>query len=142
MESKNSLANLVYQNAKMGEEGIGHIYGYAKAEGFRKLLKAQAREYRDIAGRAGDLIEGQGGEPKALGMMQKAGSFLSSEVNAAVDRTDSHLAEMMMTGTTMGICKVIRALHRNQNAGAEEIALARCLCETEEKNFALLKEYL
>ncbi len=142
MDAKYDLANLVYQNAKMGEEGISHIYGYAKEEGFRRLLKTQAREYRQIAERAADFIGCNGEEPRQLCFMQKAGSFLSSELNAAADRSDSHLAEMMITGTAMGICKVIRALHRCENAGAEEVALARCLCDTEEKNFALLKEYL
>ena len=80
--------------------------------------------------------------PKRLSGMVRGSVHASLKLNVTIDSTSSHMAEMVMQGSTIGIIDIIRALNE-YNAAAEEVKeLGKKLLKTEENNFEEMKAYL
>ena len=74
--------------------------------------------------------------------MVRGSVHASLKLNVTIDSTSSHMAEMVMQGSTIGIIDIIRALNE-YNAAAEEVKeLGKKLLKTEENNFEEMKAYL
>jgi len=136
------LLQAIYQNVQMGIDGIKNIFDDAKEDAFRKELKRQEDEYRELSNDASELLHSLDEEPENIGAMAKAGSFISTEINTLTDSTTSHLAEMMIQGTTMGITKLMRKQRSLDGVGVSTQKLAQRVITAEVLNVENLKKYL
>ena len=81
-------------------------------------------------------------EAKGIGAMAKISSYLSVNMNTMIDKTSSHLAEMMMQGSNMGIIEITQKLREYGDADGAVLALGQKLLKTEERNLEQLKKFL
>lgn len=63
-------------------------------------------------------------------------------MNTLIDKTSSHIAEMMMQGNMMGVIEITKTIKHNPDADAAALQLARDLLQTQENNIQELKQFL
>lgn len=136
------LLNEICSNAEMGRYTLRALIGITKDSEFRKVLARQFAEYQLILDDSEEMLMRLGRVPKRLSGMVRGSVHTSLKLNVTIDSTSSHMAEMVMQGSTIGIIDIIRALNE-YNAAAEEVKeLGKKLLKTEENNFEEMKAYL
>lgn len=143
MENNTELLQFVHKNAEMGISTIPKVLELVQSPGMRKALSRQLEEYTKIASQAETAIRRRGGRPRGPGGMAETMSGLMLRAKTAADQSPSHIAEMMIRGSTMGTVQMTRRLHGYADQGDREaVALANRLLATEENNIQQLKDYL
>ena len=69
-------------------------------------------------------------------------SDMSAKMNTLIDKTSSHIAEMMMQGNMMGVIEITKTMKNNPDADAGALKLAQDLLQTQENNIRKLKQFL
>ncbi len=143
MDKNAELLNYVYQNAQMGIETIGQICEMLKEDEFKKLLKDQHKEYKDLGGRAKLLLSENGYDEKSIGEFAKLSSYVMINMQTIRDKSNSHIADMLIKGSNMGIVEGTKRLHEYEDSCKEEaVSLMKELVKVEESNLENLKKYL
>ena len=137
------LLNFVYQNSQMGVESLGEILPMVKAGKFKEGLQSQYREYQKIHDEAARKLNSAGYDEKGINAMQKIMTYLMIDVKMMVDSSPSHVAQMLIKGSNMGIMDAQKRIHEYEScADREVLKLMKHLQEFEEKNVERLKAYL
>jgi hypothetical protein len=74
--------------------------------------------------------------------MKKAMSRMGVRMNTALDHTSSHLAEMVIQGSTMGITDLQSVLNSNRNASEATQRLCSSLIHQEQNHIDRMKGFL
>ena len=106
MKRDAELYTYIYQNARMGLVGINQVRGTVSDAELTKELCDEYAMYDEYSTTAENALRDLGEESKDIGAIAKMGSFISTKMNTAVDSTVSHIAAMMIEGTTMGVTKL------------------------------------
>ena len=142
MDGNAELLNFVYQNAQMGVETLDRILEIAEGRRFRAQLRSQRSEYGKILKTAQKHLSKRGCPEKDVPMFQKLSSYLTINVKTLVDRSPSHIAEMMIIGSNMGVIEAIKDMRRYADADKAVLKLMQALLTIEENNVQALKEFL
>ena len=143
MDANEELLNFLYQNAQMGAETVEHLLEEAEGEGFRNQLEKEFKEYRGFQQKARQLLEKRDSKQKSIPEMQKMGAKLMIDLKTMTDKSPSHIAEMMIQGSAMGIIDATKKIHRYESeADPEIVALLEELCQREEENARALRRFL
>jgi len=143
MNNTMKLLNHIYQDAQMGAGSITTVLEHSKDSAFTDDLRTQKGIYDDIRGKAQDMIEGAGGEVKGLNLMEKARTNIMIDMQTLTDESTSHLAEMMIIGTNMGVIELLKKLREYEDgADSQALDLMTSLLDHEENAIKRLKEYL
>lgn len=136
--------NYIYQNAQMGVESLEELMKSVEATQFKKLLEKQVDTYKEAFEEAGYLIGEVHEIPKGIGNIQNMNTHAMIKLKTLKDHSPSHMAEMLIQGTTMGIIQLRKNLnHYTENeVDKRTLALARKLMEQEEAQLEELKKYL
>ena len=137
-----TLLNFVYQNSQMGVNTINQLLGIIEGEDFKRHMEAQLEEYRKINTAAKARLNKFVTDEKGLNAYEKVRTYLMIDMQTLTDKTPSHIAEMMIVGSTMGVVKAIRDVHKCNGADENVIALMQKLCGIEEENITQLKKFL
>jgi len=142
MNGNMELLNYIYQNAQMGTSTIEQLLGIAQDEAFQRQLQSQYDEYKDITGQAKKLLRDNGCDEKGLSAFEKARTYLMINMQTLADKSSSHIAEMMIIGSNMGVIDAIKNSGKYRHADAEILGLMEKLRITEENNINALKAFL
>lgn len=143
MNQNAELLNFIYQNSEMGEETMEQILHLVKDAGMRKCLSDQQKEYKAIHDRAGRLLNANGYDEKSIGMFDKVTAYIMINMKTLIDKSDSHIAQMLIQGSNMGITDAAKRINQYEGSAEKDIlALMKKLQKTEEDNVECLKEYL
>ena len=142
MEQGSALLQFVHKNAEMGKGTIPQVLEVVEEPKLRGALKSQLGEYEAIAARAERLLQKRGIAPHESGEMREFMSGVMIRCKTLADRSPSHIAEMMIQGSTMGTIQMTRRLHNCEAADGEALLLAHKLLRTEENNIEQMKEFL
>lgn len=143
MEKDTDLLQFVHKNAEMGKGTIPKVLEMVEEPEMRKVLHEQLKEYTDIAGQAEDAIRRRGQRPQDPGAVSDAMSEVALHMKTLTDQSPSHIAEMMIRGSTMGTVQMVRRIHNNKaHSDSEALDLANRLLKTEESNIQQLKNFL
>lgn len=142
MNQEAELLNFVYQNAQMGVETIHQILKAVEHEGLKKQLQRQMEEYEAFQKEAEGMLEQNGYDEKGIGSFEKIRTYLMVNFQTMTDRTTSHIAEMMMIGSNMGVIQAIKNLKKYDNVDKNVKDLMERLRKKEEQNLEKLKEFL
>ncbi len=142
MNERVEFLNYVYQNTQMGTETIDHLMKICEDEAFCKLLKSQHDEYAKLKAEAEMELGKEGKDAKEIGMMQKLTSYIMINVNTLTDKSPSHLAEMMIQGSTMGIIDITKNMQKYENIPMNLKSLGERLVKQEQINVEELKKFL
>ncbi len=145
MNSKKSeelLAEL-YRNSQLALQSISNILPEVEDGDTREELMRQHEEYEKFGGKCAQMAKDKNIEVKPPNAMKKAMMWSSIKMSTLTDRSRSHIADMMLQGTVMGISAIRTSLGDVSDEGDPDILqLAReflCLEEQFEKKW---KDYL
>jgi hypothetical protein len=142
MDANMELLDSIYQNSEMGILATRELLEASKDSRFRDHLSTQLEEYRAINDEARQLIDEKGARTKELNPIAQATSRFTINAKTLMDSSTSHMAEMMMQGSTMGIVDATKNLRRYSHAEKPIRSLAEKLLRTEESNVEHIKEFL
>ena len=145
MERKKSEEILaeIYRNVQLALESISDILPEVEDEAIRNEIVKEHEEYEKIGARAAVLAKNKGHQIKEPNVFKKAMMWGSIKMNTLTDNSASHIAEMMIQGTVMGITSLKASLSDAEERADEEIlSLLKELIALEEGFEKTLKEYL
>ena len=114
----------VARNARTGEEAINDLMQKAESPEMRGELDMERRQYQSTAREAETALAAAGGQPEPVGAMQKAGMWVGTQMNTLTDRSNAHIAEMVIQGATMGIIEMTKARNTCPDADPGAASLA------------------
>ncbi len=142
MISDEKMLQFIMKNAEMGCLGISDVKPYADNADLRYALQSQNLEYGHIYHHAYNMLKHRGCSPEKVGKFVSAMASAKAKYEMKNDSSDSHIAEMMIQGNTMGVQKI--AQHIRQYDGKNELVsnLANKLLSTQQANIEEMKSYL
>jgi len=136
------MLNNIRKTTEMGQYGINSVINYASDTELYRALKQQMTEYDKICDTADRMLRERGKMGSHVGTMAKVSSDISAAMNMMVSPTVSKIAEMMIKGSTMGITKNIKNIHKYDGMSEDIRALADKLVATEQDNIEQMKKFL
>ena len=142
MNGNAELLNFVYQNSQMGVETIEQLLDIVKDKEFKEHLHEQYEVYLMFHRDAKELLNDSGHDEKGLSAFEKIRTYLMINIQTMMDQSTSHIAQMMITGSTMGVTEAIQKEHDYKDADKKILDLMEDLQGFEEKNIKKLKKFL
>jgi len=141
-DSNADLMNIVYQNSKMGIDSIDYLLPKIANNHFKKDLAAQLAGYFNFINRSASKLNDLNRCPQDLGLLTKIPLCVFIKLKMCVDHSESHIAEMMIEGSTTGLIELQRIFNRAKNLDGE---ISQMGCEAiyfEQKCINKLRNYL
>lgn len=142
MNGNAELLNFIYQNAEMGVNTMKQILDIVEEGELKEHLRKQLTQYEDIQQEARKMLNGNGYDEKGIGAFDKIKTYLMINMQTMMDAGESHIAKMLITGSTMGIVEATQNLRKYEEAEGDIRKLMDKLLKFEEKNVEKLKEFL
>ncbi len=142
MNGNAELLNFIYQNSQMGVNTINQLIGIVEDVEFKKHLQSQLQEYQEINTKAMNLLNENGYDEKGISSLEKLRTYLMINMQTLTDKTASHVAEMLIIGSNMGILDAVKNIKKYQNVEKNILSLMEKLLEFEENNVQQLKQFL
>lgn len=142
MNGNAELLNFIYQNSQMGVDTINQLIDITEDEKFKIHLQSELDEYREINTTAKVLLNTNGYDEKGIGALDKMKAYLMINMQIMRDKTASHIAEMLITGSNMGVIDAIRNIDKYQDAEKDILDLMKKLLKFEENNIKQLKNFI
>ena len=133
----------IYRNAQLALVSISDILPAVEDETIKNELHSQHEEYERFSAKAAVLARDMGLELKEPNPMKKAMMWGSITMNTMTDNSRSHIAEMMVQGTVMGITALRATAGDVPTDGNQEIiSLLHEMIHKEEQFEKTWKNYL
>ena len=133
----------IYRNAQLALQSISDVTPEVDDEKTREELDRQHEEYERISAKAIMLAKDRGIELKDPGAFKKMMMWGSIKMSTLTDNSRSHIAEMMVQGTVMGITALRSTEGELSPDGNEDIlSLIREMIGREEEFERTWKNYL
>ena len=143
MNANVEFLNYIYQNSQMGVDTLNQLLGITEDEKFQSHLQKQLEGYRKFHNEAKDILNRNGYDEKGLGTFEKMRTYLMVNLQTMTDDSTSHIAKMLIQGSSMGITEAVKKLQQYENDVEKDIKkLMEQLQEFEEENVEKLKEFL
>lgn len=142
MNGNTELLNFIYQNAQMGIETISQLLDIIEDKEFKERLNLQLTEYKVANDNAKKLLNDNGHDEKGISAFEKLRAYLMINMQTLTDKSSSHVAEMLIIGSNMGVIQAIKKLKRYRDAEKNILSLMDKLLKTEENNIVELKKIL
>jgi len=142
MNGNAELLNFIYQNSQMGVDTIKQLIGIAEDDEFKRHLEAQYNGYKEIHTTAGTLLNTNGYDEKGLSTLEKIKTYMMINMQTLTNRTSSHISEMLIIGSNMGVIDAVKNLKKYAGAEKDIIDLMEKLLKFEEDNIQQLKKFL
>ncbi len=142
MDGNVELLNYIHQNSEMGIGTIEHLIEINTNEQFEKTLQSQYNEYKKINEITNEKLKERNKEPKDLSSYSQISSYIMINWKTLTDRSPSHISEMLIQGSTMGIIDITKKLKEYPGAEKEILDLANKLLVFEQRNIEECKKYL
>ena len=140
------LLDRLYKNVSMGSDSIMALLPKIDNEQskFKSDLTLQLSGYEDLCSRINVQRHEAGEESLEDTLMNKISAKLGTAMGTLMDSSVSHVASMVIEGSTMGMNDGIKLLREFENTTASEasLALARDIVKFEEDSIERMKAYL
>ena len=143
MENHNlELLNAIYKNVTMATHAIDSIHNKISDRKLTKLIDKQNKIYERITAECENLAGHINEDLTAINPIAKMTSSVSINMKTMINDETSHLADMLIQGTTMGITEIIKAVGEFRTASSEIKNVATELQHAEEEFVDSLKTFL
>lgn len=134
----------IYSNVKMGSESIINLMPKVKDDELRAYMTTQLNQYEKYASDIKGRLDKKGVPPKEESAMVKLMAKTGMGMKTMVDSTTSHMAEMMVQGSTMDITDLLQqtSAYSRYPECDESISLAKEIVAFEERNVEKMKSFL
>lgn len=114
-----TILNEINKSAKMGMDSISYVLKKVGDENMKDNLTFQYSEYGKIVDKVNTQFEKYGEIPDETPLSTKMMGWTGIELNTISDKSNSHIADMMIQGGNMGIIECQKLLNHNPNADIE-----------------------
>ena len=144
MEKNTNLyvLNEVHKGAKMGMDSISTVSEKVSEPNFKDNLSFQYTQYGNILDSVNEIYKKYGEIPKDDNPMTEVMAWTGIQMNTITDKSNSHIADMLIQGTTMGIIEGRKLLNQNPNVDQEVKQVLNTFVEMQENNVEKLKTFL
>ena len=111
-----TILNEINKAAKMGMDSITYVLKKVGDENMRENLTFQYSEYGKIVDRVNNQFDKYGEIPDETPVTDKMMGWTGIQLNTITDKSNSHIAEMMIQGGDMGIIECQKLLNHNPRA--------------------------
>jgi hypothetical protein len=134
----------IYKGAKMGADSIIHLLPHVRDDALRSVMTQQLDGYEKYATRADAALSERDCAAREEGVVTRISARVGMSLQTLLDSSSTHIAEMMIEGSNMGITELTRLANRleEEDPCSEALRLAREVIRFEERNVELLKRYL
>ena len=136
-----SLCCDIYRNAKMGAESIINLLPAVENKNLESELTVQLARYGEFASEAEKLLAEHDEKPLEESTFSRLMAKMGIRMNTMIDKTSSHVAQMVIEGAVMGITDIQKRLNEANDYGKAE-PIAKRLIAFEEDTIERMKEYL
>ena len=137
-----SVLNSIYRGAKIGCQSISELLPKTDNPEFQADLQTQELQYEAIKTAAASKLQALGAAPEPIGLAAQAGMKASVGMHTMMNTDTTHLAELMINGSNMGITNMTKVLNGYPNPKPDIKQLADRLIQIEQDNIERLKTYL
>ena len=106
-----AVLNELSKIAKMGMDSISYLAPKVSDKEMRKILVSMYSQYGNIQSQVNQHFEKYGEIPDSTPFKDKMMSFAGVQLNTLKDRSNSHIAEIMIQGTLMGVIECQKILN-------------------------------
>jgi len=143
MENHNlELLNAIYKNVTMATHAIDSIHNKIADRKLTKLIDKQNKIYERITAESENLAGHINEDLTAINPIAKMTSSVSINMKTMLNHETSHLAEMLVQGTTMGITEIYKAKRENPTQNKKLIEVVDSIGKSEEIFIESLKDFL
>lgn len=132
----------VVRNARTGESAIDQLLTLSDNTHMRRDLITEKALYHSTIRVSEQALIRAGGRAEPVGPMAKAGMRMGIVFNTITDKSDSHIAELVIQGANMGVIEMTKALNTYPNADKEAISIARNFIGQQQDIINRQKHYL
>ena len=137
------FANEIYRNASVALLSISDVLPNADKKVIKEEMKRQYEGYRDYNDELKNYMSEQGYELKDVSMMKKMMMWSAIKMNTAFNGSTSHIAELMIKGTVMGITELTKILNNSHCVTDDKLKdFAKKLISLQEEYVENLKKFL
>lgn len=142
MNGNAEILNFIYQNSQMGVVTIRQLLDICRDPAFIARMQSQYDEYDRINKAASEMLAQNGYDEKGISAFEKLRTYLMINVQTLTDKSSTHIAEMLMVGSTMGVVQALRNIRKYQDAESAIVGLMQRLLKFEENNISELKPFV
>lgn len=144
MEKNTNLyvLNEIHKGAKMGMDSISSVSEKVSEPNFKDNLSFQYTQYGDILDSINEIYKKYGDIPKDDNPMTEVMAWTGIQMNTITDKSNSHIADMLIQGVTMGIIEGRKLLNQNPNIDQEVRQVLDTFVKMQENNVEKLKTFL
>lgn len=104
----------VYRNASIALQSINDVMPEVENEELRNEIHDEYEGYERFITDLTSYMKEKGYEIKDIGNMKKIMMWSAIKMNTAFDSTHSHIAEIMIKGTVMGITEMTKIINETE----------------------------
>ena len=137
-----NILNEIHKGAKMGMDSISYVYEKIGDVNLKDNLSFQYNQYSDILERVNDVYQKYGEIPNDSNLKDKIMSWTGIQMNTITNKSNSHIADMLIQGTTMGIIEGRKLLNQYPDASHDIKNILNNFVNMQENNVEKLKTFL
>ena len=142
MDDSHKLLFSVADAANIGKDSVEMLMGKTEDEKMIRELKQLSEHYEQTRTQVETRLRETGGKIRDRNVMAKMSVWMGVQMDTLTDRSNSHLADMLIQGTTMGILDVTKTQSACPNADGESAGIAARFLQCEQQSIDALKQYL
>lgn len=132
----------LHKAAKMGMDSISFVSEKVCDKEFQNNLSFQYTQYGQILDQANKLFENYGEIPDENTAKDKIMGWTGIQMNTLSDKSTSHLADMLIQGSSMGIIEGTKLLNHSTNLDEDVSNLLSTFVSMQQNNVEQLKKFL
>ena len=137
-----AVLNEASKIAQMGMSSISYLTTKLSDKDMKKMLVAMYSQYSNILSQINQHFEKYGEIPEDSPLCSKMMTFYGIKMNLMRDKTTSHIAEMMIQGTLMGVIEVQKILNCDLDIDESTTKLLKEFNKFQRENIDKLNAYL
>ena len=141
-ETDITLLQFIRQNAQMGTVTLSKLKDMLSDGIVKTIIGNQLDEYNEVFEGAGKMLDEAGEEAKIVNGFMQTMAETMIDMQAIADKSSSHIAEMVLLGSTRGVIKILRHLREQKDASIAVSGLAYKLLYIEQTNIEQMKRFL
>lgn len=137
-----TILNEIAKAAKMGMSSINFVSDKITDEVMKENLSAQYAEYGKILDKVNTEFEKYGEIPDDEPIGAKMMSWTGVQMNTMMDKSNSHIADLMMQGNLMGIIESQKLLNHSPEMEPQIKDLLNEFITLQNNNIEKMKQFL
>ena len=142
MDQTQKLLQTIVENARMGADACDQLMPKTSDMTLRQELMNERQQYENACRDAEAQLMQLGVHPHPKGPMARAGMWMGMEMNTMMDKSASHIADMLIQGCTMGVVEMTKARNSLPDADAQAQGVASALVTAQQESIERLKVFL